>query len=125
QLLGKILVGILFFFIILSFVIWGIGDIFRDQRTNQDVADIAGKQSLTSAEYRSDLLRTFQQMQRQYGTGLNFESFQALGMPQQVLKSSITKKLYEVEAADLGLAVSDDHLRETIFRNTAFQDATG
>ena len=45
--LGKIVIGVLFAFLIVSFAIWGIGDIFR-QSGKQVVAEIGPTETATT-----------------------------------------------------------------------------
>ena len=48
--LGKIIVTVMFGFLILSFGIWGIGDIFRI--THREVVASAGSRDITTLAYR-------------------------------------------------------------------------
>ena len=51
--LGKIIVTVMFGFLILSFGIWGIGDIFRI--THREVVASTGSRDITTLAYRDRL----------------------------------------------------------------------
>src|SRR4051794_2038755 len=80
---GKVVVAVLFSFLILSFAIWGIGDIFRG-RVNTTVARV-GKTEISAEAFRNAYQSELQRLMRQTRQSITPERARALGLDTQIL----------------------------------------
>jgi peptidyl-prolyl cis-trans isomerase D len=121
--LGKIIVAVLFGFLILSFGIWGIGDIFRISH-RETIATI-GSREITAVDYRytfqNELLRLSQQSRRNITAA---EAF-AVGIDRQVLATMMADAALDQKARQLGLALSDKTITQAIYADPAFRGPDG
>ncbi len=120
---GKTIMSIVMGLIIVSFVIWGVGDMLRGF-TSSTVASVGGA-TITEQEYHYAYQRTLQQYQRRLRQPFTNEQARAIGLDQQVLQRMISEAALDEEARRLGLAVSSDALRGLITSNPSFQDKSG
>jgi peptidyl-prolyl cis-trans isomerase D len=120
---GKAIMTVVMGLIIVSFVIWGVGDMLRGF-TASTVASVGGAK-ISSQEYHNAYQRTVQQYQRQLRQPFTNEQARAIGLDRQVLQRLISEAAIDDEAGKLGLNVSDDALRNLITSNPAFQDKSG
>ncbi len=116
KLLAILLVGLL----ALSFVAWGIADVFTPQQ-NTDVVEI-GDSILSREAWRNEVNRRLR-MQRAMGQTLSEAERQALST--EVLEQLIHQRLLQMASHDMGLTVSDFQLAETIRRIPALQGENG
>ncbi len=114
------LVGILFGLLILSFAIWGIGDIFRGGGRAIVVAEV-GDVRISAVDFG----RAFQRQVRQFGGQIDSEMARQLGFVDQVLAQMVRRTLFDLGAARAGIAIGDDLVREIIFATPAFHDESG
>jgi len=112
---GSIVVKVLFVLLILSFAIWGIGDIFRNRGQSDTVATV-GDQTI-SLQQLDNQFRTLAQRQQ-----IPLAMAQQLGLPQRVLDSMISGLLYDQLAADLGYNLSNDAIADSVRSNPQFRD---
>jgi len=120
---GTWVMGIFSFLIIVSFAVWGIGDIFRGRTKNvvATVGDVEiGGQDLTR-EYRREIER----LSNLTGRAIDSEEARRLNVAQRALDAIVSRTLYNLEGQRLGLAIGDDLLRRTIARTPAFQLTPG
>jgi peptidyl-prolyl cis-trans isomerase D len=117
---AKVLFGIL----ILSFAIWGIGDIFLGPRAGNAVAEVEGTE-ITQAEVKNEFENRWQQLQQQYGSGLDRQTAVALGLMNQALDTAIARRLVDAHADDLQLTAADATIAEMIRQDPSFQGAAG
>ncbi len=116
---------ILFGLLILSFGIWGIGDIFRPGVSgNATVAEV-GAMEISAALYRRELHRELQGLQRRFGTAVDLEQARRLGVHVQVLSRMVNSLLFDLGARDLGMAVSEEVTAGTIRNDPLFRDQFG
>ena len=80
---AKVLFGIL----VLSFAIWGIGDIFRAPHGGGTVAEVAGT-DITVQEVSREFDSRVAQMQEQFGANLDRRGRASLGVMQQAVDAS-------------------------------------
>ena len=120
---GKALVGVLFSFLIVSFAIWGIGDIFRGG-VRTDVASV-GSVGISADAYRSAYQNEVQRLARQTRQSISPERARALGIDTQVLGRLITEASLDQKARDLGLGVSNELVAKTITDDPNFKGPTG
>lgn len=121
--LGKLVVGILFGLLILSFAIWGIGDVFRGYGVNT-VATV-GNREIGVEQVRTAYQNELQQLSRRFGRSITADQARALGLEQQLLGRLIAEAALDERASELGLAVSRDTAGEAIVKDPAFRNASG
>ena len=120
---GKAIMTVVMGLIIVSFVIWGVGDMLRGF-TATTVASV-GSEKITSQDFRDQFQRTLQQYQRRTRQPLTNDQARAIGLDRQVLQQMISEAAIDEEARRLGLDVSDEALRRLITSNPNFQDKSG
>jgi peptidyl-prolyl cis-trans isomerase D len=121
--LGKIIVGVMFSVLIVSFAIWGIGDIFRGYGRNT-VATV-GKQEIGVDVVRSAYQNELQRLTQQARRAITPDMARALGLEQQVMQRLVTESVLDQGATLQGLAVSDEAVATIIRNDQAFQGANG
>ncbi|WP_395676657.1 peptidyl-prolyl cis-trans isomerase [Inquilinus sp.] len=112
---GSIVVKVLFVLLILSFAIWGIGDIFRNRGQTDTVATV-GDVTISLGQLDTQF-RQVAQSQR-----IPLAVAQQLGLPQRVLDGMVSGFLYDQFAADLGYNLSNDAVADAVRDNPAFRD---
>jgi len=124
NLLVKIVTFVLFGLLIASFAVWGIGDIFRGSTQTRAVAEIGGDPIL-ERDYTQELSRKINRISQRLGTQLEMDQARAFGIPDQVLSQMIGRALFDRKAAELGMIVTDDHIRRLISQQDAFKNDLG
>lgn len=121
--LGKTVVGILFAFLIVSFAIWGIGDIFRGGARNT-VATV-GKTEIGLEQVRTAYQNEVQRLSRRLRQNITPDQARALGLDQQILSRLVTEAALDNEARALGLSIGDDVVARSIVEDQNFRNASG
>ena len=120
----KAVLFVLFGLLIASFAVWGIGDIFRGGGQVQSVAEVGGTQILQQ-DFARTLSREINRISARFGGQLDMEQARALGIVDQVLGQMIGRTLFELKAADMGMLVTDEQIRQRIRQEPAFQNEAG
>jgi peptidyl-prolyl cis-trans isomerase D len=120
---GRAIMTVVMGLIIVSFVIWGVGDMLRGF-TASTVASVGGAK-ISDQEFHYAYQRTLQQYQRRLRQPFTNEQARAIGLDQQVLQRLVSETAIDEKARKLGLDISDDALRSLITSNPAFQDKSG
>ncbi|WP_020175712.1 peptidylprolyl isomerase [Methyloferula stellata] len=121
--LGRAIMTIVMGFIILSFAVWGIGDIFRGFGAN-DLAKVGGT-NISADAYRYAYQTELQRLQRQLRRAVTNDEARAFGLDGQVLSRLISEAALDQKARSLDLAISDQQIAKTIYNDDAFKDAAG
>jgi peptidyl-prolyl cis-trans isomerase D len=121
--IGKAIIAVLFGFLIVSFAIWGIGDIFRGA-VRTDVASV-GSVGVSADAYRSAYQSEVQRLARQTRQSISPERARALGIDSQVLGRLVTEAALDQKARDLGLGVSNELVAKIITEDPNFQGPSG
>lgn len=121
--LGRVVVAILFGFLILSFAVWGIGDMLRTAG-HVNVAKVGSKE-ITVQAYRDAYQAELQNLSRRVRRNITTEEARAAGLDRQVLNRMITELALDQRAASLGLDISEKALASAIFTDPAFKNAAG
>ncbi len=116
----KIVTFILFGFLVLSFGLWGIGDIFRGGGRITHVATV-GDREIGVQAYELALRREIRRLQDSANNSLSREQLVALGVEQRALQPLIQQALIQSWAADMGLVVTEQQLLDQIAAEPAFQ----
>ncbi len=121
--LGKTVLFVLFGFLIISFAIWGIGDIFRGRAAT--TAAKVGNVEISQETLRSAYQNEVQNISRRARQPVTPEMARALGIDQQVLSRLITDATLDQAAKKLGVAVSDEMVARAITEEPGFRGANG
>ncbi|HXZ01365.1 MAG TPA: SurA N-terminal domain-containing protein [Stellaceae bacterium] len=122
---SSLVVKILFGVLIITFGVWGIGDIFRNRGASTVAATVGDRkidvQELSQA-VRQDAERWRQALR---GATLDAEQLKQLGIVDSALQRLIGRELVDLEIRRLRLAVSDEAVDELIRSNRVFQNDKG
>ncbi len=111
----KIFLGLL----VLSFAIWGVGDIFVGGSPNR-VATV-GELELTAMEVDDRFRRALQELQQRSPEPITRTDAIRLGFLEQTLQSLVAQGLIDAEARQLGLTTPDATVAAMIAEEPAFQ----
>src|SRR5271154_290000 len=120
---GKAIMTVVMGLIIVSFVIWGVGDMLRGFSPST-VASVGGAK-ISAQEYHVAYDRAIQQYQRRLRRPFTNEEARQVGLDRSVLQQLLSEAAVDDEAGKLGLGISDEALREVITSNPSFQDKSG
>src|SRR5580698_8727309 len=121
--LGKTIMAVVMGFLIISFGIWGIADIFRG--FGQSTLAKIGHIEISTEQFRRLYTDRLQQIGRQFGRPLTSDQARAFGLDRQVLQQTIAEAALDEEARRLGLGQSDDEIKRVIFSDPNFKGASG
>lgn len=121
--LGRVVMAILMGFIILSFAIWGIGDIFRGFGTNT-LAQVGGVE-IGADTFRNAYQSELQRLQRLERRNITNEEARQYGIDRQVLSRLVGQAVLDDQARRLGLAISDEDIKKAIINDENFKGMTG
>jgi peptidyl-prolyl cis-trans isomerase D len=121
--LGKIVMALVVGFLVLSFAIWGIGDIFRGFGRST-VAKIGGTE-VSIEQFRTLYNDRLQQYARQLGRPISAEQARALGLDRVVITQLISDVALDERARAMGLNVSDDEVIKQITNDPTFKGPNG
>ncbi|MER0238688.1 peptidyl-prolyl cis-trans isomerase [Fulvimarina sp. MAC8] len=116
---AKILLGLL----VVSFAVWGIGDVFR--AGNQNAVLSVGETDVPLAEYALTYNQASAGITRQLGRQLTPEEAATFGIDQAVLSQLVSGAVLTEQARNIGLGISDERLARLIAEDPSFQDASG
>lgn len=120
---GRVIVTVMFGFLIASFAIWGIGDIFRGQVRTQ-VATV-GKTDITADSYRAAYQSEYQSLIRRSRQSITPDQARQFGLDRQVLARLVTETALDQRARQLKLAVPDQSVIAAIQADPGFRGING
>jgi len=130
-----IVLSVLFGMLIISFGLWGVGDMLKAAGRSTEVAHVGGTKiplygwvggaPVYATEVREQFNRQLEAIQRQ--TGQRPEQEQALryGLHVRALEEVIQRAVLDYAVQEFGLIISDEEVRAAIARNPAFQGTGG
>jgi peptidyl-prolyl cis-trans isomerase D len=121
--IGRTVTAVLMGLIILSFAIWGIGDIFRGFGAN-NLAQV-GSIEIGADTYRNAYQAELQTMQRAEHRNITNEEAHQYGLDGQVLSQLVNEATLDDQARRLGLAISDEDIKKAIVNDDNFKGMTG
>lgn len=121
--IGKAATTLVFAFIVLAFVVWGIGDVFRGVGTNQ-VAQV-GAVSVSAAAYRQAFQTELQNLQQRARRPISSEEAHRFGLDAQVLSRLMSDAALDDRARTMGLAISDVQVAKSILADPSFAGPGG
>jgi peptidyl-prolyl cis-trans isomerase D len=121
--LGKVVMAAVVGFLIISFAIWGIGDIFRGFGRST-VAKI-GRTEVTIEQFRNLYNQQLQQYARQVGHPISSDQARALGLDRLALSQLISEMVLDERVRALGLGLSDAEVANQITSDPMFRGPNG
>ena len=124
---GSIVVKILFGLLIVSFGFWGIytrSDYYQAHSPDTVIAAV-GAHSIRAEDLQRALEPALERLRAQFGTAIDPRQVKQLGILDTLLGQLIDRSLLDQETAKLGLDVSDEAIRNTIYANPAFRGPDG
>lgn len=109
--------------IALSFVTWGVGDMFRGSQ-DPVVASVGG-QDIHARQLVQEVNNQVERLSRATSGQIDFEAAREIGVIDQTLEQMVARALLSEQANELGLAVPDSMISEAIRANPAFRNELG
>lgn len=126
---------LLFGMLIVSFALWGVGDMLRAGGRSVEVAHIGGTRiplygwvggaPVYASEVRDQFNRQLEAIQRQTGQRPETEQALRFGLHVRALEEVIQRAVLDYAIREFGMTVSDEEVRAAIARNPAFQGTGG
>jgi len=121
--LGKAVMAAVVGFLVISFAIWGIGDIFRGFGRST-VAKI-GHTEITIEQFRTLYNDRLQQYSRQIGRPISADQARATGLDRAAIRQIFSEILLDERVRALGLALSDAEVAKQITNDPGFRGPNG
>jgi peptidyl-prolyl cis-trans isomerase D len=110
-------------FLVISFGIWGIGDIFRGFGRSW-LAKVGGTE-IGIEQFRQAYNDRLQELGRRLGRPITPDQAQALGLPRQMLSQMLADAALDERVRQLGLNLSDAEIARQITADPNFKGTTG
>jgi peptidyl-prolyl cis-trans isomerase D len=120
---GKAVMAIIMGGLIVSFAIWGIGDIFRGFGANS-VAKIGGTE-ISIEQFRQYYTERLQQVSRRLGRAITPDQAHTLGLDRQLLGQLLAETTFDEQAKKLRLGLANADIAQRITSDPAFRGADG
>lgn len=101
--LGRLVLTLIMGLLIVSFAIWGIGDIFRGGST-RTIASV-GNAKISAEQFRTGFNEELRRIQQRARRAVTTEEARAFGLDRELLNRMIDEAVLNQKAADLGLAL--------------------
>lgn len=121
--LGKIVMAVVMGLLVVSFAIWGIGDIFRGFGLST-VAKI-GKTEIGVEQFRTYYNDRLQALSRRMGRPISPDQARALGLDRQLIGQLVAETALDERARDLRLTLSDAEIAQQIVNDKNFAGPSG
>jgi peptidyl-prolyl cis-trans isomerase D len=109
--------------LVVSFAIWGIGDIFRG--FGRSTFAKIGRTEVTIEQFRQLYTERLQNFSRQIGRPITLEQARALGIDQQIKNQIISEMLLDERVRELRLGISDAEIARRIMQDPSFHAPNG
>ncbi len=123
--IGTIVIKVFAFFLILGFGAWGIQDMLGYQVGGGGAVAEVGDQRLSPQTLYGEVNRDLQQMRQVFGNRLTMEQAQRFGLVDRALNRQIAEMATVASAQGLGLAISDNLVRQGIAAEPSFRGLAG
>jgi peptidyl-prolyl cis-trans isomerase D len=121
--LGKAVMAAVVGFLVISFAIWGIGDIFRG--FGRSTVAKVGRTEITVEQFRNFYNERLRQFSQQVGRPISTDQARAMGLDRLVIGQLISEIVLDETARKLGLNLSDDEVAKQITADPAFKGPNG
>jgi peptidyl-prolyl cis-trans isomerase D len=120
---GKGVMGVIMGGLIISFAIWGIGDIFRGFGLNSALK--IGNTEISIEQFRQYYTERLQQLGRQVGRPITPDQARATGVDRQVLSQLVAETTLDEQAKALRLGISNAEIAGRITNDPNFRGLNG
>jgi len=121
----SLVVKILFGVLIVTFGIWGIGDIFRNKSVDTSVATVAGEH-IQASQLQESVRADIDRLRRSNGgASLTMEQAKQFGIVDAALNRLIESAVLADETSRLNIRVGNEAVRKAIVDNPSFRGANG
>lgn len=120
---GRSILVVLVGFLILSFGIWGISDVFRG--FGQDKLAHVGKTDISAERFRQEIERERRSISTRTGKGITNDQLVSFGVPQRVMQRLMTEATLDENARAMLLGVSDEGLLRQIVEDPNLRGPSG
>src|SRR6185437_14064994 len=121
--LGRGVMAIVMGGLVVSFAIWGIGDIFRGFGLSSALK--IGKTEISIEQFRQFYNDRLQQLSRQAGRPITPDQARANGLDRQILSQLVAETTLDEQAKALGLGMSNNEIANRITSDPSFCGANG
>ncbi|HEY1474615.1 MAG TPA: SurA N-terminal domain-containing protein [Pseudolabrys sp.] len=121
--LGRGVMGVVMGGLVISFAIWGIGDIFRGFGQNSAIK--IGKTEISIEQFRQFYNDRLQQLSRQVGRPITPDQARATGLDRQVLGQLVAETSLDEQAKGLRLGISNAEIASRITNDPNFRGLNG
>jgi peptidyl-prolyl cis-trans isomerase D len=121
--IGRALMGLVMGFIVISFAVWGIGDVFRGF-SSQRLARV-GSGEVTVDAFRSSYQNEIRRMQQRARRAITNEEARRLGLDQQILERLIVDAALDQKIRALGMAINESEVANLLKSESVFKGPTG
>ena len=121
--LGKALMAVIMGFLVISFAIWGIGDIFRG--FGRSAVAAVGSTEMSIEQFRQFYNERLQQLGRQIGRPITPDEARARGLDRQLLGQLIAETTLDEQVKKLRLGLSNDEIAKRITSDPSFRGPNG
>jgi peptidyl-prolyl cis-trans isomerase D len=111
--------GVVVSVLVVSFAIWGIGDIFRG--FGRSTFAKIGRTEVTIEQFRTIYTDKLQALGRQVGRPITLEQARTLGIDRQITRQIIDEMLLDERVRTLRLGISDAEIARRIMQDPSFQ----
>jgi peptidyl-prolyl cis-trans isomerase D len=120
---GRAIMAAVMSLLVLSFAVWGIGDIFRG--FGRSTFAKIGNTEIGIEQFRQLYRDRLQLFSRQIGRNITMDQARAAGIDQQLVRAIVSDFVLDERVRKLRLAVSDDEIRRRITSDPRFQGING
>ena len=85
----------------------------------------AGEKDISVVEYQRAISTQLDTLSAQFGTPISFAQAQQFGLDQAALSQLVTERTLDNEAAQMGLSVGDERVRQEVLRIPSFRGVDG
>jgi peptidyl-prolyl cis-trans isomerase D len=121
--LGKAIMACVLGLLVVSFAIWGIGDIFRGFGLSA-LAKV-GRTEISVEQFRQIYNDRLQQLSRQIGRPISQDQARAIGFDRQVIGQVVAEAALDERARQLRLGLSDAEIAKRVMNDPSFQGISG
>ena len=122
--IGKAVMAVVMGFLVISFAIWGIGDIFRGGFGRNEVASVGGT-DISIEQFRQFYNDKLQQLSREARRIITPDQARAMGLGPRLLEQLIAQVTLDEQAHKMHLGISNEVIAERIRSAPAFQGPNG
>ena len=112
---------LLFILLILSFGIWGVGDVVRQHADSQPAIKV-GSESISAAAVVDEFRRDTDRLAKKFNGKITLEDARKLGLVQQTIRQMVNRALLDQASDEMKFTVSNEELRKIIAGTSVFQN---